>query len=553
MSSENTTFPRIAYFCMEFGLHEDFKIYSGGLGILAGDHLKAARDMSLPLTGIGILWNQGYTTQLIGADGRPYDRYEDYKYDFLKDTGVTVTVTIQGKKVACKVWRVDKYGNAPLYLLDTRLPGNEMSWLTDRLYHGDCFQRVAQEMVLGIGGVRALRALGMEVDLYHFNEGHAVLAGLELISEKMAAGRSFKEAWQATRRETIFTTHTPVAAGNEVHPLDMLHSMGAGGSLNRQQLVEIGGDPFNMTAAGLRLSLKANAVSKLHAETACGMWQNVCGQSGIMAITNGVHRGTWLDSRLFAAYKGGDGLFAAHQKAKEELLKEIEKRAGVGLRLDSLLMGFARRAATYKRSDLIFRKEEQIAPLLRSGKLQLVFSGKAHPQDQEGKNIIAYIVAMTRKYPDSVVFLEDYDMFIGRLLTRGCDVWLNNPVRPMEASGTSGMKAAMNGVLNLSVLDGWWPEGCSHGTNGWQFGEGYQGPRQDEKDLDSLHGVICEEVIPTYYNDTARWQDMMMESMRTSLWQFSAARMLEEYCRLMYGPAGSVAGGKARASESLAG
>lgn len=552
-AEKNTAFPKIAYFCMEYGLHEDFKIYSGGLGILAGDHLKAARDLGIPLVGIGILWHQGYTKQFIGEDGRPYDRYEDYHYDFLEDTGVTVTVSIQGCPVRCKVWRTEHYGNAPLYLLDTRLPGNEMAWLTDRLYYGDCFQRIAQEMVLGIGGVRALRALGIEVDLYHFNEGHAVLAGFELMSERMLEGSSFRDAWQASRQEIVFTTHTPVAAGNEVHPLDLLHSMGAGGKLSPQQMAEIGGNPLNMTATGLRLSRKANAVSKLHAQTACGMWRNVCGEAGIEAITNGVHTGTWLDPRVHEAYQKGEGVFAAHQEVKGELLSEIENSTGVKLRLGSLLMGFARRAATYKRSDLIFRREETIAPLLHAGKLQLVFSGKAHPQDEGGKNIISHIVSMTKKYPGSVVFLENYDMRIGRLLTRGCDVWLNNPVRPLEASGTSGMKAAMNGVLNLSVLDGWWPEGCCHGTNGWQFGEGYEGPQQDEKDLASLHGVICEEVIPTYYHNTAGWQQMMMESMRTSLWQFSAARMVEDYCRRIYAPRAESAEAKYVQKEHLAG
>jgi glycogen phosphorylase len=227
-AEKNTAFPKIAYFCMEYGLHEDFKIYSGGLGILAGDHLKAAKDMGIPFGGNRYFVEPGVHKQLIGADGRPYDRYEDHQYDFLEDTGVTVTVSIQGCTVACKVWRTEHYGNAPLYLLDTRLPGNEMAWLTDRLYYGDCFQRIAQEMILGIGGIRALRALGIEVDLYHFNEGHAVLAGFELISERMLKGFSFQESWQATREEIVFTTHTPVAAGNEVHPLDLLHSMGAG-------------------------------------------------------------------------------------------------------------------------------------------------------------------------------------------------------------------------------------------------------------------------------------------------------------------------------------
>ncbi|MCL4514870.1 MAG: alpha-glucan family phosphorylase [Firmicutes bacterium] len=534
--------PRVAYFCMEYGLHEEFKIYSGGLGILAGDHLKTAGELGLPLVGIGILWRQGYTKQLIDQDGRPYDVFEDSPYDFLQDTGATVKVRIRGREVAVKVWRVDKYGNAPLYLLDTNVPGNEEWWITDRLYGGSGDDRIAQEMVLGIGGVRALRALSIGVDVYHFNEGHAALAGSELIREKMAQGASFEEAWAVTRKQIVFTTHTPVLAGNESHHHGALAYVGAYNGLDYHQMARIGGDPFGMTVAGLRLSRNANAVAQLHGETARRMWKDIRGAAPITAITNGVYPGTWQDSRVRAAYENWADLWESHLAAKRELIAEVEARTGVKLDVDSLLIGFARRAAPYKRSDLIFRRPEVIEPLLKSGKVQIILSGKAHPQDGFGKEIVANMVAMARRYPESVVFLENYDMKIGRLLTRGCDVWLNNPQRPLEASGTSGMKAAMNGVLNLSVLDGWWPEGCRHGINGWQIGDAFEGPGQDEHDQNSLYQVLLDEVVPTYYGNRAKWLQMMRASIDMSHWNFSTQRMLEEYYTRLYAPADEAAG-----------
>jgi len=529
--------PRVAYFCMEFGLHEELAIYSGGLGILAGDHLKSARDLGFPLVGIGLLWRQGYTMQLIGSDGRPYDVFPTYGYDFLKDTGIKIKLTIRGQETWCRVWLVDKYGNAPLYLLDPNVPENQdrEKWINFKLYGGDAEARIAQEMVLGIGGVRALRALGMEVDVYHFNEGHAVFAGIELIREHMARGLDFDEAWQKAREQIVFTTHTPVPAGNERHEHSLLQYMGAYNGLDYEQMKRIGGDPFSMTVAGLRLARLANAVAELHGRTACRMWGDVEGAAPIIHITNGVHRETWQDERIGKAWEAGGDLWAEHQRAKLELIREIGMRTSVWLNPDRLLIGFARRAAPYKRSDLVFGKPEVIEPLLTSGKLQLVFSGKAHPQDEKGKEIISNLVAACRRYPNSVVFLENYDMKLGRLLTRGCDVWLNNPRRPQEASGTSGMKAAMNGVLNLSVLDGWWPEACRHGINGWQFGDGYEGPDQDRHDMEALYRVLMQEVIPTYYDYPEKWREMMKASIETAQYQFSSERMVKEYYSRLYG------------------
>jgi starch phosphorylase len=529
--------PRVAYFCMEYGLHEELKTYAGGLGILAGDYLKSACDLGLPVVGIGILWRQGYTQQMIGPDGRPFDAYPSYSYDFLKDTAKTVSVRIRGRNVKCKIWMVDKYKNAPLYLLDTNLPENDDKWITGQLYGGFGEDRIAQEIVLGVGGLRALRALGIEVDVYHFNEGHAVFAGIELIREKMSGmGLCFDEAIALTRHEVVFTTHTPIKEGNEVHNHNILRYMGAYNSLSQGQMVKIGGEPFNMTVAGLRLSRIASAVAKLHGVTSNKMWQDVSGKAPIISITNGVHPGTWRDKAVRRAYETQGNLWDAHMGAKLFLLSEIYERCGVTLDPNKILIGFARRAAPYKRSDLIFRNLDVIEPYLRSGEIQLVFSGKAHPLDDAGKDIVANLVEMMKQYPESVVFVPNYDMEVGRILTRGCDVWLNNPRRPNEASGTSGMKAAMNGVLNLSTLDGWWPEACDHGANGWQFGDGYEGPNQDSHDLDALYETLLSEVLPTYYDNKAKWVQMMRESISGTEEEFSSDRMVEEYYSRLYIP-----------------
>lgn len=533
-------FPRVAYFSMEFGLHEELPIYAGGLGILAGDMMKSAGDLKMPVVGIGILWMRGYTYQLIGENGWPYDTYPEIQCNCLQETGVTVHLSVRGRNLACKVWKVDKYGNAPLYLLDTHLPENEDPWITDYLYGGQAEDRVAQEMVLGIGGIRALRALNLPIDVYHFNEGHAALAGIELIREKMNEGKSFEDAWAATRRQIVFTTHTPVMAGNESHEIGLLRYMGALDGLSDDQVERIGGNPFGMTGAGLALSRLANGVAKLHGQTARKMWEDVENASPILSVTNGVHGPTWQDARIRQALESGGDLWETHQTLKRELLDEVRERTGVQLNPDGLLIGFARRAAPYKRSDLILRRPDVIDPMLDSGQLQLIFSGKAHPHDDCGKRIVSQLVHIANRHPHAVVFLENYNMHLGRLLTRGCDVWLNNPQRPLEASGTSGMKAAMNGVLNCSVLDGWWPEGCKHGENGWQIGGGYEGLGQEQHDLVSLYEVLLDEIVPTYYENRSKWINMMRASIEMSQWQFSSDRMLKEYYKRMYAPVPSV-------------
>ncbi len=532
---------RVAYFCMEYGIDQRLPLYAGGLGILAGDYLKAAYDLDLPIVGIGILWWQDYTKQLIGPDGYPYDTYPVHDYSFLEDTGKRVTVQISGEDVLCRIFKADQFNNKELYLLDTGKPGTKHGWITDKLYSGSNYDRIAQEIVLGIGGIRALRELGIEVDLYHFNEGHAAFAGLELIREKMELeNKTFEQALEETREEVIFTTHTPVPAGNEAHDLQLLIEMDANNSLTYEQLKRIGGDPFNMTAACLRMSYLANGVSRLHGETAKKMWGHLDNAAKIISITNGVHRKSWQRKEIAEAYANNNDkeLWSAHLEAKKRLANFVASRTDARLNPENLIIGFARRAAPYKRSELIFRDAEAIDDLLRTGKVQLVFSGKAHPNDHYGKDIVATLVKMDRKYRNNVVFLENYDIEIASYLIPGVDVWLNNPRRPMEASGTSGMKAAMNGVLNLSVLDGWVAEGPTHNVSGWildmVFASLEEKLNEDEKDLQALYKILREEVIPIYYDDRDRWIRMMKASIKMAQEQFSAGRMLRDYYEKMY-------------------
>ena len=526
--------PRVAYFSMEYGLHEEFHSYAGGLGVLAGDFMKSAGDLGLPVIGVGLRWAEGYTVQRIGPDGFPEDEWEEQPPDGLADTGARVRVRIGAREVECRVWRVERYAIAPLVLLEPADPRDR--WITRRLYDTRPDARIAQEMLLGIGGVRALRALHHPVDLYHFNEGHAVFAGLELIASGMEAGVDFHEAWRAARETIVFTTHTPVPAGNEVHPIVDLRRLGASCELVRGELTEIGGDPFNMTVAGLRLARLANAVAQLHGETARAMWAHVEDAAPIIAITNGVHVGTWQDPRVPAALGDDAALRRARRAMKDEMLAEVRRRTGVPLHAEALTIGFARRAAAYKRPDLVLRDPARLAPLLRERRVQLVFSGKAHPADGEGKAAVAQLIATMRQWPDSVVFLENYDMALGRILTRGCDVWLNNPRRPMEASGTSGMKAAMNGTLNLSVLDGWWPAGGEHGVTGWAIGDESAGALdQDLRDLRALFDTLEDDVLPAFA-DPARWTRMMRASIAMATERFSADRMVREYFGRLYRP-----------------
>lgn len=537
LSGNNEILPKVAYFCMEYGLESSFKQYAGGLGILAGDYVKGAHDHKFPMVAVGLLWKQGYTDQLINEANKAYDTYPTYKYDFLIDTGIKICVKIRTRDVFAKVWKVNKFGNVDLYMLDTDLPENQDPWITGQLYGWFQEERIAQEMILGIGGVRALRALGLPVDIYHFNEGHAIFAGFELIREQMEQGKSFDEARKIVKNQTVFTTHTPIIQGNESHSIDRLMYMGANNGLTIEQMVQIGDAPFNMTVAALRTCKIANAVAQLHAKTAKEMWKHIKGGCEIVGITNAIHLPTWVDSAVLDAKNDADKLWDEHMKNKRALINFVEKRNGVKLDENVLLIGFSRRAAPYKRSNFIFTDVEIMDRLFNENKLQIIFSGKAHPLDDEGKKIVENLVAMSNKYPNNVVFLQNYDMEIGAALTRGSDVWLNNPRRPKEASGTSGMKAAINGVLNMSILDGWWPEACDHGKNGWQFGDGFESEDEntlDAHDLNAMYKVLLDEVIPTYYDDHKKWIEMMQNSINTCVDKFAVLRMLEEYYNKMY-------------------
>ncbi len=548
--------PRIAYFCMEYGLDPRFTTYAGGLGILAGDHMKSAGDLHVPLVGIGLLWDEGYTQQRINAEGHPEDHYPRTDRSRLSPVDVRVEVTVRGRNVPCVAWRVEDYCKSTLYLLEPALDDDR--WITRRLYGGGTEDRLAQEIILGVGGVRLLRALDHSVDVYHFNEGHAVFAGLELLRENHFGGAGLMDRLQRLKPHVVFTTHTPVPAGNEVHSLEDMRRMDADLGFTDAELTEIGGAPFSMTVAGLRMAHKANAVAELHGHTARAMWKGVAGAAPIVHVTNGVHVPTWQDARVRAATvpdkppaDRAAELWRVHQDMKAELAADIARRTGVHLRQDRLLIGFARRAASYKRADLILSDEGRLGRLLADDRIQLVYSGKAHPRDGAGKALVSRLVAASRRWPGKVVFVENYDMTLGALLTRGCDVWLNNPRRPLEASGTSGMKAAMNGVLNLSILDGWWPEGCRHGETGWKIGDpdpaddavstydGTDVAPADDRDRHRLYDILEREVMPTYYDDRGRWIAMMQASIAMSQWKFSSDRMVQEYVTSMYRSSGA--------------
>ncbi|MBJ94832.1 MAG: alpha-glucan phosphorylase [Rickettsiales bacterium] len=526
----------VAYFCMEYGLDPALTIYSGGLGVLAGDILKANYDQGRDLVAVGILWDEGYTRQRIGEDGQPRDDYEKTDRSRLEPVAAELSVTLRGEEVPLRAWLMRAYGNAPLFLLEP-VRDEHRARYTARLYGGNDDDRVAQELILGVGGVRLLRALGQKVGLFHFNEGHALFAAFELLRERVMSGESLSQAREAVRQNIVFTTHTPVPAGNEVHPIERLLEQGAGlGVFSFDDIASLGGSPFEMTRAAIELSRKANAVAELHGRTARSMWASVAGGSEILSITNGVHMPTWQDPELsrLAGEAGDEAFQARHQQLKDELVAELERRTGARLDATRLIVGFSRRAATYKRATMVLRDLEWLTPLFAGQRIQFVFSAKAHPRDAGGKAIVAELAAVARTHPNNVVFVEDYDMEIGAMLTRGCDVWLNTPRRPKEASGTSGMKAAANGLLNVSILDGWWDEGCEHGLNGWQFGDGYEGEGQDEHDYHALKQLLVSEVLPTFYDDRARWVKMMRAAVRTAETRFSAARMVSRYHDELY-------------------
>lgn len=609
----HTTYPAlvdktIAYFSFEFGLHNSLPIYSGGLGILSGDHAKEASDLGLPFVGVGFMYPQGYFRQRVPSHGWQEAVYQQIDIErapirLLKDNEdkeVWVSVELGGRTVHARTWFV-KVGRVTLYLMDTDVDDND-PWdreLSARLYSGDSEMRIRQEIMLGIGGVRLLRTLGIEPAVWHMNEGHSAFLLLENLRQQVEAGLSFEDAITAVRKRSIFTTHTPVPAGHDAfsyHLVDQyFSSFREQLGISREQFLNLGaheeewGAAFNMTVLALHLSGLINGVSKLHGEVSRKMWQGVWPELDekdipITHVTNGVHVPTWIANDmddLFCKFldpnwrtKQDDPLLWArmidipaselwdvHMLLKYKLLYFLRARArrswiagindptqvltgGTLLDPEALTIGFARRFATYKRATLIFHDVERLRRLLLDihRPVQILFSGKAHPADDPGKALIQeiYNLAKHNRLGGRVAFVEDYDMHVARYLTQGVDVWLNTPQRPREASGTSGMKATLNGAPNLSILDGWWDEGYN-GANGWAInGAQFDDPGvQDEHDANAIYRLLEEDIVPLYYerdhDDVPRgWVDVMREAIRSNAPQFSMRRMVKEYTTKLY-------------------
>jgi starch phosphorylase len=622
LSSQGDWFPEkyphlkdrtIAYFSAEFGVHNSLPIYSGGLGILAGDHSKEASDLGLPFIGVGFVYPEGYFQQKISAAGQQEAHYLQLDYSmapleavFTKDTSGPLKFHLGGRDIYVAVWRV-RLGSGSLVLMNADVEENQ-PWdreLSSRLYGGNRETRLMQEMLLGIGGVRMLRALNLNPAVYHANEGHAAFLLLERIRELVAAGTSFDDAVEQVRATTIFTTHTPVPAGHDRFQFHLIEKHFAGYwdqlGINREHFLSLGayndphdGTVFNMTALALRLAGHYNGVSQVNGEVSRKMWQPMWPDKAenevpITSVTNGVHVPTWLApelSRLYSKYLGQDWLrhhddpkfweriyeipdeelWGLHQRLKAKLLSFMRERArrkwmdegtgathalasGTLFSPDALTIGFARRFATYKRALLAFRDSARLKKILQDSwrPVQIVFAGKAHPDDAPGRNLIHNVYEIARDYGmgGHIAFVEDYDILVAKHLYHGVDVWMNNPRPPLEASGTSGMKAALNGAPNFSVRDGWWYEGY-HGTNGWVIGSDpmieMNEDERDAADAESLYRTLETEVVPLFYDRDADgvprgWVQVMKEAIRQGAPAFSARRMVKEYAERMYLPA----------------
>jgi glycogen phosphorylase len=604
----------VAYFSAEFGLHESLPIYSGGLGVLAGDHIKSASDLSIPLVGIGLFYGQGYFRQYLDKKGWQQEEYLHTDVTQLPmeiaigQNGEPIVVQIETRsgQIRAKVWRV-KVGRCDLLLLDSNVADNapEDLDLTSRLYGGDGRTRIRQELLLGVGGFRALKAMGITPGVLHLNEGHSAFAVLEAIRDRMQEeGLNFDTAAQQMPREVVFTTHTPVPAGHDRFAGDLIEEhlgpLRDQLGISHERLMGFGrehpndhDEPFCMTVLGLLLSRRANAVSSLHGEVSRAMWNGLFpGKSEdavpIGHITNGVHVPSWLApqmSRLYDRHLGvgwqgksswlrtwepienvDDGeLWETHLSLKSQLIDFVRRRAGEQaerrgesqetlqhltrvLSPDALTIGFARRFATYKRANLILADLERLASMVNDPKrpVQFLFAGKAHPHDEPGKLVLQQIAEMMRdsKFGEKFVFIENYDINVGRHLVQGVDVWLNNPRRPLEASGTSGQKVVLNGGLNCSVLDGWWAEAYD-GLNGFAIGSGRTHTDlslHDTRDGEELYRVLLDEVVPLFYQRDKDglprgWITRMKRTIRTLGWRFSADRMVMDYTRNCYVPA----------------
>jgi glycogen phosphorylase len=601
----------VAYFSAEFALHQSLPIYAGGLGVLAGDHCKEASDLGIPLVGVGFMYPQGYFHQNISADGWQEEVYEKLNWEWApigRALGpdrrpCILAVPLGSRTVLVSVWHI-RLGRVKLYLLDTDLEENA-PWdreLSARLYGGDRETRVQQEIILGVGGVRALRALGVEPAVWHLNEGHAAFVVLQRIRDLLEQGETFDSAVEEVRRTTIFTTHTPVPAGHDAFPFHLVetHLAGCWGGLgaHREAFLALGhhdnggGPLFNMTALALRTAGAVNAVSQLHGRVTRQMWASIWpgrteDERPVRAITNGVHVRSWVAAemaRLFDEYLGtewrehqddstvwdgvlaipDEGLWAVRQALRDYLFAFVRERArhrwthervtagrvvatGTLLASSALTIGFARRFTGYKRPELIFHDPERLAQILTASRtpVQLVFAGKAHPADDLGKHHLqrVYNRAIDPAFGGRIAFVDDYDLHVAHFLVQGCDLWMNTPRKPNEASGTSGMKASLNGVPHLSIGDGWWAEGYN-GENGWliEGGKSDADPaEQDAADAGALYRLLEEQIVPTFYQRDeqgvpGRWLQFVREAIRSVAPRFSARRMLKQYAEEMYVP-----------------
>ena len=623
MKSKDTWFSRtypnllddeIAYFSFEYGLHESLMVYAGGLGVLSGDHLKESSDLGIPLVAVGFLYTYGYFSQRITEDGWQEARnvqivYDDLPLIALYDANhepIKISVELPGRTVYARLYELN-VGRVKLVLMQTNIPENNPNdrQLTDRLYISDPELRISQEILLGIGGFRALKALGHNPSIYHMNEGHSAFLTLERTRELVQQGKTFDEAIDLVKRSSIFTTHTPVPAGNDEFPIWMVEKYFANLwpqlGLNREQFMDIalikqdwGGEAFSMPKLALKLSNFRNGVSKIHGQVSKQMWHELwpdkpVDEVPITYITNGVHTRTWLARRLallYRRYLGPDwyehiddeemwqrvdlipdaDLWRVRRHLKRKLVAYMVNRArdawqagsvhpvqtvASGVLLDpyALTIGFARRFATYKRANLVFSDVDRLLRIVTnpSKPVQIIFAGKAHPSDEPAKLLIQEVYRHVKdaRFGGRLVFLDDYDMDMARYLVQGVDVWLNTPRRPREASGTSGQKAALNGTLNFSVLDGWWAEGYN-GANGWAIGDSTVSDDQDEQDkadAESLYNTLENEIVPLYYTMRSAdglpgdWIERIKESIKTLTPRFSTTRMVKQYMNELYLPA----------------
>lgn len=558
---ELTKEPKIAYFSMEIGIQNDIPTYSGGLGVLAGDTIKTAADLKLPMVAVTLLVKKGYFIQELDEYGRQTELPVVWEPSrFMKLLPVRISVQIEGRDVLVQAWQYNVSsltgGCIPIFFLDTDIEENSLEdrGITGMLYGGDLAYRLKQEIVLGIGGVRMLHELDFEIKKYHMNEGHSSLLTLELLNRFK---RPIEDVWdeklvwdvEKVKDLCVFTTHTPIEAGHDRFPYDLVQRI-LGDFIPLKVLKELGGqDNLNMTRLGLNLSEFINGVAKKHSEVSRSMFPGY----EINAITNGVHSFTWTcDSfkKLFDKYLPGwanepelfvrvgripdEEIWEAHMEAKGILLDYVKKTTGIEMKKDILTIGFARRATAYKRADLIFSDIERLIKI-GSGKLQIIYAGKAHPKDEPGKKLIEKIFSIKNIIGNNIklAYLKNYDMDIALKIVSGVDVWLNTPLRPREASGTSGMKAAHNGVINFSVLDGWWIEGHIEGFTGWSIGpsptETTLVENMDTRDSDDLYNKLENIIIPLYYENRRTWIKMMQNAIGKNAYYFNSHRMMRRY------------------------